>query len=109
MVTTRTAPGAASGGALAALVLLAGCSAPSTPQPDSAGSLPAGVEVELFQLRSDVAERGAQLRVRNGSDDDLVVTRLTFEDDWFAAESVRDRTSTIPAGRTGDLRFALPE
>ena len=36
-------------------------------------------------------------------------TRLTFADDWFAGEAVRDRTSTIPAGRTVDLRFALPE
>ena len=71
--------------------------------------LPAGVEVELFQLRSDVAERGAQVRVINGSDTDLVVTSLTFADDWFAGEAVRDRVSTVPAGRTVDLRFALPE
>lgn len=85
---------------------LAACS----PQPEEPqDSLPAGVEVELFQLRSDVAERGAQVRVANGSDTDLVVERVVFQDDWFAGESVRDRTSTIPAGRTVDLRIALPE
>lgn len=86
-------------------VALAGCAA-TAPEPEA---LPPGVAVELFQLRSDVAERSAQIRVVNGSDVDLVVERLTFDDDWFDGEAVRDRTSTIPAGRTVDLRFALPE
>ncbi len=95
--------------AAAALLLLAGCSAAPAGAPSGDTSLPAGVEVELFQLRSDVAERGAQVRVVNGSDTDLVVERVVFQDDWFAGESVRDRTSTIPAGRTIDLRIALPE
>ena len=90
---------------LALLLALAACS----PQPAEPRELPAGIQVELFQLRSDVAERGAQVRVINGSDTDLVVTSLTFADDWFAGEAVRDRTSTVPAGRTVDLRFALPE
>lgn len=90
---------------LALVLALAACS----PQPAEPSGLPPGVEVELFQLRSDVAERGAQVRVINGSDTDLVVTSLTFADDWFAGEAVRDRMSTVPAGRTVDLRFALPE
>jgi hypothetical protein len=90
---------------LALLLALAACS----PQPAEPRELPAGIQVELFQLRSDVADRGAQVRVINGSDTDLVVTSLTFADDWFAGEAVRDRTSTVPAGRTVDLRFALPE
>ena len=90
-------------------LVLALALAACTPQPAAPSELPAGVEVELFQLRSDVAERGAQVRVINGSDTDLVVTSLTFADDWFAGESVRDRVSTVPAGRTVDLRFALPE
>jgi len=95
--------------AVALATASAGCS-PVAPAPaDTAGALPEGIEVGLFQLRSDVAERGAQVRVTNGSDEDLTVTRLTFQDDWFAGEAVRDRTSTIPAGRTVDLRFALPE
>ena len=91
---------------------LAACS-PQPPEPSAeppvTQQLPAGVQVELFQLRSDVAERGAQVRVINDSDTDLVVTSLTFADDWFAGEAVRDRVSTVPAGRTVDLRFALPE
>jgi hypothetical protein len=94
--------------ALAACAPSAATPAPaSTPAPTAA--LPSGVEVELFQLRSDVAERGAQVRVVNGSDTDLVVTKVTFEDDWFADAAVRERTSTIAAGRTIDLRIALPQ
>lgn len=80
------------------------------PQPAAPpATLPAGIQVELFQLRSDVAERGAQVRVINDSDEDLKITSLTFTDDWFAGPSTRDRESTIPAGRTVDLRFSLPE
>ncbi len=99
--------------ALTALVLVVSACSPqppaSAPATGSPQQLPAGVEVELFQLRSDVAERGAQVRVINGSDEDLVITSLTFSDDWFAGDAVRDRTSTVAAGRTVDLRFALPE
>lgn len=94
--------------AVTAVLALAACA----PQPAETGgtpaALPAGVQVELFQLRSDVAERGAQVRVINDSDEDLTITRLTFADDWFDGEAVRDRTSTIAAGRTVDLRFGLP-
>ncbi len=84
---------------------LTGCAA-AAPEP---ATLPPGVAVELFQLRSDVAERSAQIRVVNDSDVDVVVEGLRFDDDWFEGEAVRDRTSTIPAGRTVDLRFTLPE
>ena len=100
--------------ALAAALLVAGlsgCAAASGPPREASTSptLPLGVEVELFQLRSDVAQRGAQIRVVNGSDEDLVVTRLSFADDWFDGEAVRERRSTIAAGRTVDLGIALPE
>lgn len=98
-------------GAPAAVTLVSALAA-CTPQPipvPAAEPLHAGIHVELFQLRSDVAERGAQVRVINGSDIDLVITSLTFADDWFVGEAVRDRTSTIPAGRAVDLRFDLPE
>jgi hypothetical protein len=88
---------------------LAACTAHPAEPPVPADSLPAGIQVELFQLRSDVAERGAQVRVINDSDTDLVITSLTFADDWFSGPAVRDRTSTIPAGRTVDLRVGLPE
>jgi hypothetical protein len=108
-IVTRTAAAIV---ALAATVGLAACGpAAPGPPPSTAtdGALPGGVEIELFQLRSDVAERGAQVRIVNDSDDDLVVTKLTFDDDWFAGEAVRDRTSMISAGRTVDLHFGLPE
>lgn len=85
---------------------LTACTPQPAPTPDT---LPAGIQVELFQLRSDVAERGAQVRVINDSDEDLKITSLTFTDDWFAGPTTRDRESTIPAGRTVDLRFSLPE
>jgi len=88
-----------------AATLLTACS----PAPEPRAGLPDGVELELFQLRSDVAERGAQVRIVNGSDDDLVVTRVVFDDDWFEGEGVRERTSTVAAGRTVDLRIALPQ
>lgn len=88
------------------VVTLASCSVQHAEKP---ATLPAGVSVELFQLRSDVAERGAQVRVVNGSDTDLEVTSVTFADDWFTGTTVRDRASTIPGGRTVDLRIALPE
>lgn len=92
-----------------AVAALTGCTPQSGEDAAPPSALPAGIEVELFQLRSDVAERGAQVRVINDSDTDLVITSLTFADDWFSGEAVRDRTSTIPAGRTVDLRFGLPE
>jgi hypothetical protein len=103
--------------AVAALAMLMGVLAACTPtpggvpggDPSAATALPAGVEIELFQLRSDVAERGAQVRVVNGSGADLTVSRLVFDDDWFDGPAVRDRESAIAAGRTVDLRIALPE
>ena len=60
-----------------------------------------------MQLRADVAKRAAQVRVVNGSDTDLEITRLSFEDDWFAETAVRDRVSQLPAGRTLDLTIQL--
>lgn len=112
MVGSRARLAVSAASSLAVALALAACAPQPAPQPAATaadGALPAGVEVELFQLRSDVAERGAQVRVVNDSDTDLVVTKVTFEDDWFEWESVRDRTSTIPAGRMIDLRIALPQ
>lgn len=103
--------GAACGAALAvaAAALLGGCTALGGPSESSSAALPSGVEVELYQLRSDVAERGAQVRIVNGSRVDLHVTGLTVEDDWFAGPAARDIDARIAAGRTVDLPFALPE
>lgn len=84
---------------------LSGCS--GTADPADAG-LPAGVTVQLRQWRSDVAERYAEVSVTNDTDSDLAVTRVVLADDWLATEAVRDKASTVPAGRTVDLRVALP-
>ena len=99
--------------ALAAL-LLAGCGAgpsggePAVPAEPTEVPLPEGVTVEFMQLRSDVAKRAAQVRVVNGSDETLQITRLAFEDDWFDGPAVRDRPAEIAAGRTLDLTIQLP-
>lgn len=73
-----------------------------------AEELPAGVAVEFMQLRSDVADRTAQVRVTNGSGEDLRITRLEFVDDRFDGTAGRERGSTIADGRTVDLRIDLP-
>lgn len=79
--------------------------APSDLQP---GELPAGVSVELIQLRSDVVDRAAELRLKNAGDDDLVVTRVSLTDARFETSIVRDKRSPVSAGRTLDIRVDLP-
>jgi hypothetical protein len=70
--------------------------------------LPAGVSVELIQLRSDVVDRAAELRLKNAGEDDLVVTRVSLADARFASSIVRDKRSSVSAGRTLDMRVDLP-
>lgn len=94
---------------LACGLVLAGCAA------DGGGggtpTLPAGVSVELQQLRADVAVRQAQVQVTNSSDAPLTVGDVRVEDDRFDGPAVRvvaDRVSTIPAGGEVDIRVQLP-
>ena len=89
---------------LAATLAMTAC-APAEPSP---GALPAGVSVELIQLRSDVVDRTAQLRLRNDGDTDLSVTHLALTDARFTTPIVRDKLSRVPAGRTLDMRIELP-
>ena len=96
------AMGGAGAGAVAVLAValaLGGCTA----QP----GLPKGVTVTLQQLRSDVADRTAQVRVVNDGDEDLRIVRAELHDDRFAGAVARERDSTVPAGRTVDLRIEL--
>lgn len=86
--------------ACALLANLGGCAADVDPLP--------GVDAQLAQWRSDVAERMAQVRISNRSETELVITRLTFEDDWFDGVATRDTTSTIAVGGVTDLRIELP-
>ena len=105
---------AAAGVALLALVLSA-C-APGGEVPDGETTtpttgLPDGVTVELQQGRSDVAARQAQVVVRNGTDETLIVGSVEVDDPRFAAPIVRveDRDSDIGPGRTVGIRVQLPD
>lgn len=88
--------------ASAMLVLLGCASAPS--------ALPEGVSVSLLQLRSDVADRQAQVQVFNGSDEVLEIAELSVEDPRFARSAVRviDRISELAPGGTTNVRVQLP-
>lgn len=99
---------------LAVAAVLAAC-APSTTAPDGPSDsppdgLPAGVSIELVQLRSDVAARHAQVQVRNDGESDLSVGALTVSDPRFAEPAARvlDRESLVKAGGTVDIRIQLP-
>jgi hypothetical protein len=89
---------------LLAVSTLAGCAA--TPEP--AVELPAGVTVNVYQTRTDLAARQLEVSVHNGSDDELTITGLVFEGDQFTEPAVwqRDQTS-ISAGLTADLPVPL--
>ena len=89
---------ATAGVALLALVLSA-C-APGGAVPDGEATtpttgLPDGVTVELQQGRSDVAARQAQVVVRNGTDETLVVGSVEVDDPRFAAPIVRLSRCTL--------------
>jgi hypothetical protein len=101
--------------AAAALALpLTACAPGAQPDggPTGPGSaLPDGVTAELQQGRSDVAARQAQVVVRNGTGETLVVGSVEVDDPRFAAPIVRveDRDSTIGPGRTVGIRVQLPD
>jgi hypothetical protein len=90
---------------------LGGCAVAETPaDPDLEPTLPAGVTVELVQLRADVAPRHAQVHVVNGSGAAITVGDVRVEDPRFdgpATRVVARRTSTIPEGRSVDVRVQL--
>ena len=91
--------------ALMAALALTACAPSDPPQ----GALPPGVSVELIQLRSDVVDRAAELRLQNAGEGDLVVTRIALTDARFASPIVRDKRSPVPPGRTLDMRVDLPQ
>ncbi|MDR7187706.1 hypothetical protein J2Y46_000522 [Microbacterium sp. BE35] len=96
--------------ALAGALALTGCAATArTPEP--APTLPAGVVVELQQLRSDVAGRQAQVHLENGGDAPLTVAEVRVEDERLAGPAVRvigGRVSTVAPGGAVDIRVQLP-
>lgn len=86
-------------------VVLAGCVATADP-----AALPEDVTVSLVQLRSDVAARTAQVRVRNDSTAELVVGAVSVRDGRLTDAAARPAAheTRIAAGRTVDLRIQLP-
>ncbi|WP_322410237.1 hypothetical protein [Microbacterium invictum] len=105
--------------ALAVALLLTGCvggggSGGGAREPASDGStaLPAGVTVEIVQLRADVALRQAQVHVVNGGDTDLQIGEVAVDDPRFTAPATRvlaGRTSTVAAGGEVDIRVQLTD
>jgi len=89
----------------------AGGSAPtaSTSASDPQG-LPEGVTVAVTQQRSDVADRQAEVQIHNGTPDAIRIGDVRLEDPRFSAPATRviDRTSTLAAGATANVRVQLP-
>ena len=102
----------ASAAAVALALVLGGCaaSAPDAASSSPAAPLPDGVTVSFVQLRSDVADRQAQVKIVNGTDDVLTVGSVRVDDPRFdgPAGRVVERDSRISAGRTVDIRVQLP-
>ncbi|MBN9225563.1 MAG: hypothetical protein ABS63_00480 [Microbacterium sp. SCN 70-27] len=93
-----------------AVGLLSACEAGSVdPTPHPTTTLPAGVTVTLTQLRSDVADRQAQVRIRNGATSPLEVGAVRVDDPRFTGPATRvvDRRTTLAPGATVDLRMQL--
>lgn len=94
---------------LVAAVALAGCANPPRPQP-SATALPGGIQAELVQLRSDVADRQAEVRIHNTDDEPLTIGTVRVDDPRFLGHAVRAvrRQTIIAPGDTVDIRVQLP-
>jgi hypothetical protein len=96
-------------GAVALIAALTACAAPDDER--APRTFPDGVSVEFVQLRSDVADRQAQVRVHNDTDAEIEIGDVTVRDPRFADVATRvnlDRVSKIPPGRAVDIRIQLP-
>jgi hypothetical protein len=86
---------------------LTACSADADEDQAPAPATPA-VDLSFNQLRNYEGTNRAQLRVVNGSDQDLQVTGVGL--DWPGyGDFLQDYDTTVEAGRTLDLRVDLPE
>lgn len=97
---------AALAGLLIGALTLSGCAGPGDAPP-----LPEGITAEFVQLRSDVADRQAQVRVHNATDAPIEIDDVTVSDPRFAEIATRanpGRVSTVGPGATVDLRIQLP-
>jgi hypothetical protein len=96
--------------------LLAAC-APAAPVPPTAtvssaavGALPPGVSAALTQLRSDVADRQAQVRFRNDGSVAFTIDAVAVTDARLdgEAQATADRAITLKPGRSVIVRIQLP-
>ncbi len=110
MTTTSRTRAAAAVVAATALAGLVACAPAAAPAPTSDAELPAGVSLELQQLRSDVAARQAQVVVTNDTGETLVIGELSVDDPRFdgAVTRVAARDSTVAPGRSVGIRVQLP-
>ncbi|MAM55582.1 MAG: hypothetical protein CMH35_12295, partial [Microbacterium sp.] len=94
--------------AAVALAVLTGCAGGPTGEPGGSGE--PELRAALIQLRADVAERHAQVRVENLSGAAVRIGDVAVVDPRFVADAVRlvDRESTVPAGGSIDIRVQLP-
>jgi hypothetical protein len=86
--------------ALLGLLALTGCATP-------AAELPADVTVSVFQNRFDYGIRQLELKVSNGTDVAITITRAALESTRFTEAAVWDRPQVVPAGSARDLKVLL--
>lgn len=98
-------------GALVLGLLAPGCTACTAGTDGSApGALPAGVTVAVTQQRADVADRQAEVQIRNDGTTPIAVGAVRLDDPRFAGPATRvvDRVSPVAPGATVDIRVQLP-
>lgn len=88
--------------ALLGVLALAGCA--GAPE-----ATVAPVQLEVVQLRGDVAGGFVELRVTNPGTVELVVERATYESSAWSAPMERVDEARIPPGARRNLRMQLPE
>ena len=94
---------------LVAAAVLCGCT-PGAPVADAPAEPPAAerplLQGSLLQFRRDAEARQVQVRLQ-AARDGVVVTSVELAADGFTPPPVRDRTTTLPAGRPLDLELTL--
>lgn len=92
-----------------AAILLLTLAAVLTGCAPAVATLPNGVTVSVFQNRFDYSLRVLEIKVSNGTDAALTVTRAEFISTRFSEAAVWDRPQEIPASGARDLKVQLPD
>lgn len=75
----------------------------------SAATLPTGVTVSVFQNRFDYSLRQLELKVSNGTDTPITITKAQFVSSRFASPATWDRPQLVPDGSARDLKVQLTD